>query len=267
MASCRCNWRNLRTSGIIGTIAQAASPLIYRMADAIGVVSDAVERDIAYAGKRPDKFHVLHNPVDMDHFSPRATDGEDALTSLPNDDGSPIVLGVGRFDRAKNFNLLIEALARMTEPSRLVLLGEGPERSRLEALARTLGVAHRVHMPGFVADPAPWYRRAAVHAVASSCEGFGNTIIEALATGTSVVIADCAGAPPELLGYGRYGTIVPAGDAAAMTAALTEAIRRPADPAPLIARAGDFSLEACLNRYETMFGAMRSVERRGLVFH
>ena len=225
---------NLRTSGAIGTIAQAASPLIYRMADAIGVVSDAVGRDIAYAGKRPDKFHVLHNPVDTNHFSPLAAKGEGVLTALPNEDGSPIVLGVGRFDRAKNFNLLIEAVARMTEPSRLVLLGEGAERSRLEELARALGIADRVHMPGFIADPAPWYRRAAAHAIASSCEGFGNTIIEALATGTPVVIADCAGAPPELLEHGRYGTIVPAGDAGAMAAALTEAVRRLPDPARLM---------------------------------
>ena len=173
------------------------------------------------------------------------------------------MLGVGRFDRAKNFALLIEAFARMSEPARLVLLGEGVERSRLEALARTLGVAHRVHMPGFVTDPAPWYRRAAVHAVASDCEGFGNTIIEALATGTGVVVADCAGAPPELLGHGRYGTIVPAGDKAAMAAALSKAIRQPPDPAPLIARARDFSLEACLNRYEAMLTAHQRVEQRG----
>lgn len=250
---------NLRTSGVVGTIAQAASPLIYRMADAIGVVSEAVRRDIAYSARRPDKFHVLHNPVDTDHFSPRARDDDAVLTRLPNDDGSPIVLGVGRFDRAKNLPLLIEALARVQEPARLVLLGEGVERSRLEALARSLGIADRVHMPGFVIDPAAWYRRAAVHAVASDCEGFGNTIIEALATGTGVVMADCAGAPPELLGYGRYGTIVPAGDKGAMAAALTEAIRHKPDPAPLIARARDFSLEACLNRYEAMVEATRGV--------
>ncbi len=247
---------NLRTSGVIGTIAQAAAPLIYRLADAIGVVSEAVGRDIAYSRRRPEKFHVLHNPVDTDHFSPRAAAGEDALTSLPNEDGSPIVLGVGRFDRAKNFNLLIEAFARMQGPARLVLLGEGVERNRLEALARALGVADRVYLPGFVVDPAPWYRRAAVHAVASSCEGFGNTIIEALATGTGVVIAACAGAPPDLLGHGRYGTIVPAGDSAAMAAALTEAIGRKPDPAPLIARARDFSIEACLNRYEAMIATI-----------
>jgi glycosyltransferase involved in cell wall biosynthesis len=250
---------NIRTSAVIGTIAQFAAPLIYRVANAIGVVSEAVGRDIAYSAKRPDKFHVLHNPVDTNHFSSRPRAGDAAATRLPRDDGSPIVLAVGRFDRAKNFPLLIEAVKRMQAhgPVQLVLLGEGPERTNLERIAQDLGIAERVHIPGFVTDPAPWYRRAAVHAVASSCEGFGNTIIEALATGTKVVIANCLGAPGDLLGHGRYGTIVPAHDAAAMAAALIEAIRRPPDPAPLVARASVFSLDACLNRYEAMLDAVR----------
>lgn len=77
---------NLRTSGVIGTVAQAAAPLIYRMADAVGVVSEAVGRDIAYAAKRPDKFHVLHNPVDTDHFSPSPRHSDEAATRLPVED-------------------------------------------------------------------------------------------------------------------------------------------------------------------------------------
>ncbi|HZP08105.1 glycosyltransferase [Methyloceanibacter sp.] len=247
---------NLRTSGLFGSVAQVLSPLIYRAAAAVGVVSEAVRRDIAYSAERPHKFHVLHNPVDTDHFSPRVRANDLALTQLPNDDDSPIVLGVGRFDRVKNFALLIEAFAQMRRPARLVLLGDGPERQRLKALARERGIAGRVFMPGFVEDPAPWYRRAGVHAVASRCEGFGNTIVEALATGTPVVIAECQGAPIDLLGQGRYGTIVPANDPASMAAALAEVIDRPPNPAPLIARAAEFSLGVCLDRYEAMIGAL-----------
>ncbi|MEZ5875708.1 MAG: glycosyltransferase [Hyphomicrobiales bacterium] len=245
--------RNLRTSGAIGTVAQAISPLLYRAADTIGVVSDAVCRDIPYAVKRPDKFHVLYNPVDTDHFSPKRRAGDEITTRLPLEDKSPIVLGVGRFDRAKNFDLLIRAVAAMQQklPARLVLLGEGPEGGRLEELAAELGIAPRVFMPGFVTDPAPWYRRAAVHAVASECEGFGNTIVESLATGTPVVIARCLGAPEDLLGNGRFGAIVPA-DPADMAAAFIDAICSRPEPAPLIARAQEFSLERCVDRYEAM---------------
>jgi len=244
---------NLRTSGIIGTLAQGASPLIYRMADAVGVVSESVGRDIAYSAKRPDKFHVLHNPVDTGHFSAAPHLGDAEATRFPGDDGGSVVLGVGRFDRVKNFDLLIEAVHAMQDDQkvRLVLLGDGPDRGRLEQLAADLGIAERVHMPGFIADPAPWYRRAAVHAVASECEGFGNTIVESLATGTPVVITSCLGAPEELLDHGRYGTIVDA-DAGAMALALSDVIRRPHDPEPLLARAQDFSLERCLDRYEAM---------------
>jgi len=248
---------NLRTSGVFGSVAQAAAPLIYRLADAVGVVSDAVGRDIAYSAQRPDKFHVLHNPVDTEHFSPLARADDDAATWHPVEDGSPIVLGVGRFDRAKNFDLLIRAVHAMqdAQPARLVLLGDGPDRERLERLVRALGLGDRVFMPGFIADPAPWYRRADVHAMASECEGFGNTIVESLATGTPVVAARCLGAPAELLGNGRYGAIVNA-DATALAASLIETIRRPPDPAPLIARAKAFSLDACLDRYEAMLETM-----------
>ncbi|ODS01009.1 hypothetical protein AUC69_07380 [Methyloceanibacter superfactus] len=244
---------NLRTSGAIGTVAQAAAPLIYRLADAVGVVSEAVGRDIAYSTTRPDKFHVLHNPVDTEHFSPMPRPGDAAATRFDGDDGSPLILGVGRFDRAKNFDLLIEAVHAMRgdQTVQLMLLGDGPDRARLEHLAANLGITESVHMPGFVADPAPWYRRAAVHAVASECEGFGNTIVESLATGTPVVIARCLGAPEDILGHGRYGTIVEA-DVGAMAAGLAAAIREPQDRAPLIARAQDFSLEHCLDRYEAM---------------
>lgn len=251
---------NLRTSGVIGTVAQAAAPLIYRLADAVGVVSEAVGHDIAYSAKRPDKFHVLHNPVDTEHFSPKPRPGDAGTARFNDDDGSPLVLGVGRFDRAKHFDMLIEAVAAMQgdQAVQLVLLGDGPDRGRLERLAADLGIAGRVHMPGFVADPAPWYRRAAAHAVASECEGFGNTIVESLATGTPVVIARCLGAPEDLLGHGRYGTIVDA-DAGTMALALNDVIRHPVDPAPLIARAQDFSLGRCLDRYEAMVDALLRV--------
>ena len=258
--------RNWRTSGVIGTVAQAAAPIIYRMADAVGVVSEAVGGDIAYSAKRPDKFHVLHNPVDTDHFSPAPRAGDQATTRLRCEDGSPLVLAVGRFDRVKNFDLLIKAVHALQaeQPTRLVLLGDGPERGRLERLACDLGITDRVYMPGFVADPAPWYRRASVHALASECEGFGNTIVESLATGTPVVMAHCLGAPEDLLGHGRYGTIVDA-DAGALAAALSEVTCRPHDPAPLIARAGMFSMDVCLDRYETMLNAMRDRRRAPVV--
>jgi glycosyltransferase involved in cell wall biosynthesis len=248
---------------IISKIAHFAAPLVFRSADAIGVVSEAARRDIPYAAKRPDKFHVVPNPVDTEHFSPQPRPADEEVASLPEEDGSPLVLALGRFEKGKNFALLIEAMKLMQAdtPVRLALLGEGPERLNLERQVAELGLAARVHMPGFVTDPAPWYRRAAVHAVTSRCEGFGNTIVEALATGTPVVVAGCVGAPRDLLCQGKYGTIVPADDAGALAASLLAAIRQPPDPQPLVERASDFSMSACLNHYETMLSAIRGETR------
>lgn len=242
--------RNFRTSQAFGTVAEALAPLVYRSADAVGVVSAAVARDIAYYGKRPDKFRVLYNPVNTDHFRPLDA-GSSAQTAATDE---PTILALGRFDRAKNFALLLRAFALLVAdtPARLVLLGDGPERERLSALAGELGIADRVAMPGFVVDPLAHYHAASVVALTSRYEGFGNTLAEAMATGTPVVATDCIGAPREVLEDGRFGSLVPVEDARALAAALARAIRRPPPPERLIARARDFSLDKCLDRYEAM---------------
>jgi glycosyltransferase involved in cell wall biosynthesis len=81
-----------------------------------------------------------------------------------------------------------------------------------------------VQLPGRTDQPLRWMRRAAVFVLASRFEGFGNVLVEALACGTPVVSTDCPVGPREVLEGGRWGTLVPVADAAAMAAAISRTL-------------------------------------------
>lgn len=148
------------------------------------------------------------------------------------------MLGVGRLDAKKDFATLIRAFARVAAThasARLVILGEGPERGRLEALAAGLGVAARVSLPGYVADPTPWYARARVFALASRHEGLSLVILEALAHRLPVVATDCPHGPAEALAGGRFGRLVPVGDVPALAAGIGAALGEAGPAGPELA--------------------------------
>ena len=135
------------------------------------------------------------------------------------------------------------------EPARLVILGEGAERPKLDHLARELGVAADVDLPGFEPNPYKFMARADVFAVSSRVEGMPNTIIEALACGCPVVSTDCPSGPAEILQNGRHGRLVPMGDDAALAAAISATLQAAPDRDALRRRAADFSVERATDRY------------------
>ena len=106
-------------------------------------------------------------------------------------------------------------------------------------------------MPGFSQDLTGQYDKAKCLCLPSNTESFGNVIVEALGRGIAVIATDCAG-PREILGNGKYGTIVPCGDAAAMAAALDAALGAPGDPAPRQKRAAMFSAVRGCAAYEAL---------------
>ena len=109
----------------------------------------------------------------------------------------PVILAAGRFAREKDHPTLLMAFAEVakTRPARLVVLGEGQERSNLENLARELGIAHVVDFPGFKLNPFAYMSRASVFAHSSTHEGSPNVLIQAMACGTPVVSTDCPFGP------------------------------------------------------------------------
>lgn len=220
----------------------------YGAADAIVAVSQGVAEDLAATAQLArSAITVIPNWV--------TTDVATAADPAPDHPWFaaevPLVLGVGRLHWQKDFATLIRAFAllRQNRPARLVILGEGPEHGCLEQLAAASGVAADIRFAGFVDNPFVWMARAAVLAVTSVSEGFGNVIVEALACGLPVVATDCPGGPREILDGGRYGTLVPVGDAAALAEAMERVIGNPPAAVMLKRRASDFSLAAASSRY------------------
>lgn len=223
---------------------------LYPRADAILAVSDGVADDLARVTGLPrERIVATGNPVVTDDLARRAAAPLDHPWLRPG--APPVVLGAGKLKRQKDFATLLRAFAtlRRARPARLVVLGEGPERARLEALARELGIAEDVALPGFVAEPFPWMARAAVFALSSAWEGLPGVLIQALACGTPVVSTDCPSGPREILEGGRLGPLVPVGDAEAFAAALGRVLEAPPAPEPLRARAAAFAVGPVTDRY------------------
>ena len=195
-----------------------------RFVDALVAMTPALaDEAAAVTGILPARISVIPNPPA--HVLPFA-----APTSLP---AGRYVLGVGRLVPQKRWDRLVAALPRLADPSvALAILGEGPERTRLQAQAASLGVAHRLYLPGHAADPMPALERAGVAALTSDYEGVPGVLREALAMGTPVVATRSSRAIPEIICDPALGTIVARDDADALVAALdgwlAPGARRPA---------------------------------------
>lgn len=173
------------------------------------------------------------------------------------------ILSVGRLSPEKGFATLLAAFARLRAThgtATLTILGEGAERQALEAEIARLGIGDHARLAGHDPNPVARLSEAALFVCASTHEGFGNAIIEALACGVPVVATDAPYGPRDILAGGRFGPLVPVGDAAALAAAMAETLDNPPDSAVLIRRAGDFAVEAAALRFRAVLA------EAGLVF-
>ena len=133
-----------------------------------------------------------------------------------------VVAAVGRLDREKGCDVLVDAFARAAGERAewsLVMLGSGPERDALAAQISGLGLRERVLLPG-IGDSAALFARAEVFATATRLEGFPNALLEAMASGLPVVATDCPSGPREIVRDGVDGYLVPVDDRDSFAAAL-----------------------------------------------
>ncbi len=221
----------------------------YRAADARVAVSAGVADDLAaLSGHARDRFRVIYNPVRPPQ-SPTLSEMERTEALWQGPLGSRI-LSVGSLKAQKNHGLLINAVARMQHrTAKLLLLGQGAAEASLRRIAAELEIADRVIFAGFRVDPLPFYATADLFALSSDYEGFGNVIVEALGHGLPVVSTDCPSGPAEILENGRFGRLVPVGDAEALARAMDEALASDHDREALRRRAADFAPEIAASKY------------------
>ncbi len=225
--------------------------LLQKRAHGIVAVSRGVADDLAaVAGIGRDRVTPIYNPVIADDFATRAA-GAPPHAWLADED-APVLVFAGRLTAQKDPALLLDALALLPD-ARLIMLGEGPLRAALEQQASRLGIADRVVLAGFAANPLPWIAHAACLVLPSRYEGLGNVLIEALACGTPVVATDCPHGPSEILQAGRFGPLVPAGDAASLAAAIGGVLAVEPDRGALRARAAAFTASACADAHQALF--------------
>jgi glycosyltransferase involved in cell wall biosynthesis len=192
------------------------------------------------------------------------------IPGLARSEGEIVIGTVAGLRAVKNLPRLVRAFAAMSEKdARLVIVGEGPESERIAAEARRLGVAARLHMPGFLSDPASWIGAFDIFALSSDSEQFPISMIEAMAAGLPVV-ATQVGDISSMLPPDNRPLVVAREDEAAFAAALDSLAARP-DLRRAIGRANhekaaaEYDEARMIARYAALYGA--AIGRRDAFTH
>jgi glycosyltransferase involved in cell wall biosynthesis len=226
--------------GFEGHVLKLLAGAAYKRADLIIANSmDTLEALFQYKIiKQSQKTSIISNPLAIEDIIEKSK----LAVPLAIDKKSRLIISIGRLVPMKNMNILIESFSIVREKftdSKLIILGEGPEKIRLEKLAKELGIEKHVHFLGKVSNPYPYLAKAEVFVLASENEGFGMAVAEALALGIPVVATNNSG-PRDILLNGKIGNLVPIGSATLLADAIVQNLCQRPDKSLLQNRAKDF---------------------------
>ncbi|AZS80578.1 MULTISPECIES: glycosyltransferase [Achromobacter] len=191
----------------------------YRRHDAVVGVSRGVKEDlVSMFPPLRGKVHTIYNGVPLDNVR------RQGAQRTSGDGAAPYhVVAVGRLEAVKDYATLVDAAALLDDPGiAFTILGEGSEHAALQKRIDERASRSPVTLAGHIDNPFPVIASAGAFVLTSIRESFGNVLVEALCLGVPVISTDCPHGPAEILDAGRYGLLVPVGDAAA----LADAVRR-----------------------------------------
>jgi glycosyltransferase involved in cell wall biosynthesis len=208
------------------------------------------------------RVHIVPNGVDTDSFSPRPA-REDLRHELRLGSEAPVIGIVARLGVEKNHDMLFNAAGGILQKcpaARFLIVGDGPERSRLEGLARQLGIAEAVRFLGARRDVADLYNLMDVCVLTSRMEALPLCILEALASGVPVVATN-VGSVPELIAHARHGFLVEPSDKRRLAAYVVDLLKDPAKRREMGAAGREFVLERhtthhMVRGYEDLFSCL-----------
>lgn len=209
-----------------------ANTLIFRKASRIIAVAEAVKTDILRTNWRvpPEKLIVLENSVDCERFSRAAVSRAGARESLGLSDGAFVFGAVARLGPFKGHSFLLGAFhaVRNECPSAVLLIvGEGPQKAKLQSQAERLGLGASVRFLGYRADVPELFAAMDAFVLPSiDSEGMPRVILEAMAAGVPC-IGTTIGGTPEVLDQGRLGVLVPPRDVQGLARAMLEVVAWP----------------------------------------
>jgi glycosyltransferase involved in cell wall biosynthesis len=240
---------------------------IYRAFDGLATCSAAVRE--AVCTRRGLKIHrdrvtVIHNSMDLEELKPnterkRATG---SCSGVAGESRPKRLIAVANFGRYKGHRILLQAMAKLpTDPAvECWLVGDGPEKARMERLARDLGLMNRVRFLGYRQDVSALLHQCDLFVLPSLWEPFGIALVEAMVSGVPV-LACRAGGVPEIVTDGETGLLVPPGDADALAAGLRRLLLDDALRGRLAAKAAPeatarFDARSMAERYQKWYDAI-----------
>lgn len=225
-------------------------------------VADDLRQRFPRSGER---IEVIYNAG----FDPPDASSElTPVAALPRPESGPLLVACGRLIEQKGFDLLLHALAKLdSDPApHLWVMGEGPWRTRLEALTQQLHIESRVRWLGFHPEPSHVMGQADAFVLSSRWEGFGNVLVEAMACGVPVVAFDCPHGPREILDDGRAGRLVPAEDVDGLARNVAHLLAHPEEARRLAQRgrqrAQQFSPRVAATAYQELLVDLAAAHRR-----
>jgi len=195
----------------------------YRQADHVVCNARGNERAVLrFTGLDPARVSTIYNPLAVSEIQTRFPARDRSSLGDPD---SPLLATHARMSEQKGLDTLLQAFARVREGypgARLRIVGDGPERASLEALAHELGVGSACEFPGFLPDPLAAIEEADLYVLSSRWEGLPNSLLEAIGVGLPVVSTRCPTGPDEILLDGEVGRLIAVDDVGAMSGQIVE---------------------------------------------